>query len=150
MEHLLKHTLETLAKAPQKICMKRPSQCHFNDIQVQICIVFNGFEMCNLIFSIWICYILFFANIHNVLSINDLCQASGLSHSQLSRKLKALTNKSPIKFIRSYRLLKAKELLQESEYNISEIAYNLGFNDPNYFSRMFMKEFGHSPSESRK
>ena len=84
------------------------------------------------------------------LSISDLCDVSGLSHSQLYRKLKALTNKTPIQFIRSLRLLKAKGLLTDKEYNVSEVAYRVGFNDPNYFSRMFTQQFGYPPSESRK
>ncbi|MEO1259539.1 MAG: ATP-binding protein [Bacteroidota bacterium] len=84
------------------------------------------------------------------LSISDLCAATGLSHSQLYRKLKALTNKTPIHFIRAQRLLRAQELLADRKFNISEIAYQVGFNDPNYFSRMFVQEFGHSPSESRR
>ena len=84
------------------------------------------------------------------LSINDLCQSVDLSHSQLYRKLKALTGKTPIQFIRSFRLHKAHDLLQNSQLNVSEIAYQVGFNDPNYFSRTYLQEFGQSPTEARK
>lgn len=81
------------------------------------------------------------------LSIPEVCQAMHLSHTQLCRKLKALTGKTPSQFIRSFRLQKARKLLQNSELNISEIAYEVGFRDPNYFTRMFKKEFGITPGE---
>ena len=81
--------------------------------------------------------------------VPQLCQAAHLSNMQVNRKLKALTDKTPSRFIRSVRLHKAKELLQTSELNISEIAYEVGFSDPNYFSRAFHKEFGKAPSEYR-
>ncbi|MCB9273731.1 MAG: helix-turn-helix domain-containing protein [Lewinellaceae bacterium] len=83
------------------------------------------------------------------LDIPYLCKKTGLSSTQLHRKMKALTGEAPISFIRKVRLHKAKELLQTTDLTISEIAYNLGFNDPNYFSRAFGKEFGCSPGEIR-
>lgn len=84
------------------------------------------------------------------LSVNDLCRAVQLSHAHLYRKLKALTNLTPVQFIRHIRLKKAKTLLETSSMNISEIAYAVGFSDPNYFSRIYHKEMGITPSESRK
>jgi AraC-like DNA-binding protein len=84
------------------------------------------------------------------LSINDLCRAVKLSHAHLYRKLKALTNQTPVQLIRYIRLQKAKGLLENSEMNISEIAYAVGFTDPNYFSRIYHKEMGITPSETRK
>jgi signal transduction histidine kinase/DNA-binding response OmpR family regulator len=85
----------------------------------------------------------------SALSIAILCESVNLSHTQLYRKLKALTNKTPSQFIRSIRLAKAKELLANSTLNISEIAYQVGFNNPNYFSRAFQQEFGTAPSSLR-
>ena len=79
-----------------------------------------------------------------------LCRAANLSNMQVNRKLKALTGKTPSRFIRSIRLHKAKELLKTTDLNISEIAYEVGFSDPNYFSRSFSEEFGHSPNVIRK
>ena len=76
-----------------------------------------------------------------------LARELGLSESQLYRKIKALTNTSTGIFIRSVRLQKAKELLQNKEFNISEICYKVGFTDPSYFSRVFKDEFGCAPSE---
>ena len=70
-----------------------------------------------------------------------------LSRSQFARKLKAITGISITQFIREQRLLRAKELLCEGRLNVSEIAYETGFSDPAYFSRIFSKEMGISPSD---
>ena len=73
-----------------------------------------------------------------------------LSESQIYRKLKAITGKSTAIFIRSVRLQRAKELIQTTKSTISEIAYDVGFNDPSWFSRAFKEEFGFTPSELSK
>ena len=73
-----------------------------------------------------------------------------LSESQLYRKLKAITDASTAVFIRKVRLQKAKTLLQNSEFTVSEVAYQTGFNSPGWFSRAFKEEFGYSPNETRK
>lgn len=86
---------------------------------------------------------------HNF-GIEDLCRAVGHSRTQVFRKMKALTGESPVRFIQKMRLRKAKALLQTAELNVSEIAYEVGFSDPNYFSRAFSKEFGIPPSAIRK
>lgn len=79
-------------------------------------------------------------------SVEILCNELAISDRQLQRKLKAITNKSPIQLISSVRLHRAKELLLEGELNISEIAYQTGFSNPSYFSKSFKKEFGITPS----
>ncbi|MFK7970691.1 MAG: ATP-binding protein [Bacteroidia bacterium] len=84
------------------------------------------------------------------LGIAQLCRAVHLSHTQVFRKMKALTGEHPTGFIRKTRLHKAKELLLSTDLNISEIAYKVGFSDPNYFSRTFSQEFSQSPSAMRK
>lgn len=84
------------------------------------------------------------------LSIADLSREVRLSHTQLYRKLKALTGLSPVQFLRQQRLSRAVALLNSTSMNISEVAYSIGFNDPNYFSRIFHEEFGFPPSEIRK
>jgi len=73
-----------------------------------------------------------------------------LSESQVYRKLKSIADKSTAIFIRSVRLQKAKELLQTTQKTVSEIAYEVGFNDPSWFSRAFKEEFGYPPSETYK
>lgn len=82
--------------------------------------------------------------------VPELAKKSGLSQMQIYRKLKALTNKTPSQFIRSCRLNKAVELLKSTDLNVSEIAYEVGFSDPNYFSRTFHQEFGAPPAQYRK
>ena len=84
------------------------------------------------------------------LGAEQICRATLLSQAQLYRKLKALTGKTPALFIRSIRLEKARSLLQSGRYNVSEVAYETGFTDPNYFSRVFSKEYGKSPSSFTK
>ncbi len=84
------------------------------------------------------------------LGVEQLSRTAHLSRSQLYRKLKALTGEPPNAFIRKIRLHRAMELLTTTDLNISEIAYDVGFNDPNYFSRAFSNEFGQAPSEYRK
>ena len=79
--------------------------------------------------------------------VEMLCQEAGISERQLQRKLKAITNKSPNQLISSVRLHRAKELLLAQQHNIAEIAFQIGFSSPSYFSRCFKKEFGLRPSE---
>ncbi|MDO8366515.1 MAG: helix-turn-helix domain-containing protein, partial [Saprospiraceae bacterium] len=73
-----------------------------------------------------------------------------LSESQLFRKIKALTGQSTALHIRSIRLRKAKEMLQQTRQTVSEIAYKTGFTSPYYFSRAFSQEFRFPPSDLRK
>lgn len=80
----------------------------------------------------------------------QLAEEMFLSESQIYRKLKAITDKSTAVFIRSIRLQKAKELIETSNKTISEIAYDTGFNNPSWFSRVFKEEFGHSPKKLHK
>lgn len=84
------------------------------------------------------------------LAVLHLCRAVQLSHTQVFRKLKALTGENPTNYIRKMRLQKAVSFLKTTDLNISEIAYEVGFSDPNYFSRAFHEEFGMSPSAMRK
>jgi AraC-like DNA-binding protein len=73
-----------------------------------------------------------------------------LSRSQVHRKIKALTGMSPAIYIRHIRVQKAKELLASTQLSISEIAYQVGFKSPVYFSQVFKKTFGESPNATRK
>lgn len=73
----------------------------------------------------------------------------GMSRSQLFRKIKSLTGNSPSRFIRSVRLVRAKELLQETDMNVTEVAYEVGFSSPSFFSDAFLECFGVRPSEVR-
>jgi signal transduction histidine kinase/DNA-binding response OmpR family regulator/ligand-binding sensor domain-containing protein len=81
--------------------------------------------------------------------VERLCREMAMSHSQLHRKLTALTGFSATKFIRYVKLNKAKELLQNQALSITAVAFDAGFNDPSYFGRVFRQEFGVSPQEWR-
>lgn len=84
-------------------------------------------------------------------SVPDLQQALSMSKSQLHRKLLSNTGRPAIWFIRRYRLDEAKKLLQTNrDITVAEVAYRVGFTDPNYFSRAFSTEFGQSPSAFRE
>ncbi len=80
------------------------------------------------------------------LSVEELAAELGMSRVHLYKRLKQITGKTPIEFIRVLRLKRAAQLLRESQLNISEIAYRCGFNNPKYFSRYFKEEFGVLPS----
>lgn len=83
------------------------------------------------------------------LNVSELCAIMGMSRTQLHNKLKALTGLSTTRYLRSVRMKEAQKLLQNIDLRIADIAYQVGFNDPAYFSNMFTKEFGISPREAR-
>lgn len=80
-------------------------------------------------------------------SVMALGKEVNMSVSQINRKLKATVNQSALQFIRSVRLQRAFELLQKNSGTIAEIAFQTGFEDPGYFSKVFKKHFGFLPSE---
>lgn len=83
------------------------------------------------------------------LNIDTLASRMGMGRSQLYRKVKALTNYSPLELLRKIRLTKARELITTTDKPISEIAYEVGFSAPAYFTRVFREMFDESPSELR-
>ena len=86
---------------------------------------------------------------HEESSVDQLANHVKLSRSQLYRKIKAITGLSISRYVRNIRLTKAHQLLQASDMNVSEIAYAVGYADPNYFSRIYSEDFGSPPSESK-
>jgi len=82
-------------------------------------------------------------------SLDALSSELNLSRSQMGRKVKALTGRSLSIYVRSLRLQKARQLLLNSTLSVKEIAYEVGFSDPAYFTRSFTAEYGESPSETR-
>ena len=80
-------------------------------------------------------------------ALPNLCEHLSMSRSQLFRKMKALTGDSPSAFIRAYRLEQAKYLLKQTNLNVSEVAYRVGYKDVAHFSRSFSQAFGFPPSE---
>jgi len=84
------------------------------------------------------------------LSVRDFCQAVYLSRSQVHRRLKAATGLSAREYILSRRLEHARHLLRSNGLTVSQVAYEVGFRDPAYFSRVFKKQYGQPPAKWRK
>lgn len=82
-------------------------------------------------------------------TIPDFIEEMGTSRSVLYRKLKALTDQSISEFIKTIKLKRAAQLISKSDMNISEIAYDLGFNDLKHFRKSFQKMFNALPSQYR-
>lgn len=80
-------------------------------------------------------------------NIQVLCIETAMSKSQLYRKFSALTDQSVAKYIRTLRMKKAKELLQTTSMNITEVGYEVGMKSISTFSQVFKEEFGENPSE---
>jgi len=83
-------------------------------------------------------------------SVDDIGKAIGISRVQLYRKVKALLNCSITDYILNRRLKKAKYLLNNEEYSISEITYMVGISSPTYFSTIFKNKYGMTPTEYKK
>ena len=80
------------------------------------------------------------------LSVENMSKALGMSRTHLHRKLKALTNQSPIEFIKVIRMKQAAYLLSTGKLSVSEVGYKVGYNTPSYFSSSFNAHFGMSPT----
>jgi AraC-like DNA-binding protein len=78
--------------------------------------------------------------------VEDLERNMGISKSRLYREMIRLTGKSPSVFLLHYRLRQSVQLLQKQKGNVSEIAYDSGFNSPSYFAKCFRKKYGIIPS----
>jgi AraC-like DNA-binding protein len=83
-------------------------------------------------------------------NVDDICKAIGISRIQLYRKVKALLGCNITDYILNRRLKKAKYLLINENYSISEITYMVGFSTPNYFSTVFKAKYACTPSEFKK
>ena len=81
--------------------------------------------------------------------VEQLAQDLCMERTGLYKKLTALTDTTPVAFIRSIRLQRAAALLQEGKLTVNEIAERTGFSSPSYFTKCFKKEFGVLPSEYR-
>ena len=83
-------------------------------------------------------------------TVEDLAKDLNISRVQLYRKVKAIFGISVSDHVNNIRLEKSKELLLNTNQNISEIAYAVGFSSPNYFSRSLKNKYGISPKEFKK
>jgi signal transduction histidine kinase/ligand-binding sensor domain-containing protein/DNA-binding response OmpR family regulator len=81
------------------------------------------------------------------LSVEELSRQMNMSRVSLYKKMLALTGKTPVEFIRSIRLQKAAQLLEKSQLNVTGVCYEIGLNNPTYFTKIFKEEFNMLPSE---
>lgn len=79
--------------------------------------------------------------------VEDVGKEIGLSRVQLYRKVKAMTGSSVVDLLRKARLAKAKRLLESRSMSVSEVAYDVGFSAPSYFTKCFKEEYGMLPGE---
>ncbi|GAB4021711.1 two-component regulator propeller domain-containing protein [Spirosoma migulaei] len=83
-------------------------------------------------------------------SVEALAEAANLSRAQLHRKLKALTQTTATNFIQDIRLTKAAQLLSQTEQNVTQVAFAVGFENPSYFAKLFKERYGVLPSQFGK
>jgi AraC-like DNA-binding protein len=83
------------------------------------------------------------------LKMDDLGEELGLGRVQLYRKVKAITGQTPVELLRQMRLQRAYALLGNTTKTVAEIAFEVGFNTPGYFSKCFKEQYGKQPMELR-
>jgi len=83
-------------------------------------------------------------------NVETLSKDLGMSRSQLYRKIKSISGLSPNDFIKKVHLKKALELIKNQYGNIAEVSYEVGFNNPSYFTKCFKQKFKITPSNFRK
>ena len=84
------------------------------------------------------------------ISVEDLAADMNLSRVQLYRKVKAVTGSSPVELLRTARLNRGYQLLLTTDLSISEVAYQVGFTAPSYFTKCFKEEYGMLPGDIRQ
>ena len=84
------------------------------------------------------------------INIEVYAKSLHISACWFNRRFKQVTKMTPLQYILSVRLANAKMLLETKDYNVTETAYAVGFNNPLYFTRLFTKHIGISPSEYKK
>lgn len=89
-------------------------------------------------------------NLGKDFNVDDLCSEMGMSRSSLYHKIKALTDHSPSDFVRQIRMTEASILLKSKKYTVAEVSDRLGYSDPKYFTDIFKKHYGMTPSAYMK
>ena len=84
---------------------------------------------------------------NDALDVDWLAEQAQMSRTQLNRKLSALTGLSPNRFIQRIRLERGAELLQTGTLNVAEVAYEIGYQSPSHFAKVFQEHFGHPPAK---
>ena len=83
-------------------------------------------------------------------SVDQLSDTLGVSRAQLFRRVKALTGVTPLTMLKQVRLRKARQLLQNTDLNMQQVAYSVGYSLPSYFAKSYKEMFGVLPSEERR
>lgn len=83
------------------------------------------------------------------LNVDMIASKMGLERSQFYRKIKSLTNYAPVELIRRLRLQRGRELLLTTDRTVAEIAYEIGFSTPAYFTKCYRDAYGETPSQAR-
>ena len=100
----------------------------------------------------------FVRNVHQIIeknlqnedfNVNTLAEEMGLSRSPFFKKLKSLTGFAPVDLVKEIRLTKARQYVETTDMNFTEIAYIVGFRDPGYFTKCFRQKYGKTPKEYR-
>lgn len=89
------------------------------------------------------------SNYHNNISLNDVAESINMSYFYFSRLFKESTGKSFSDYLTEYRIDKSIELMKDDQLSIKQISYDIGYNDPNYFSKIFKKLKGITPTDYR-
>ena len=89
-------------------------------------------------------------NLGKEFNVDDLCMEMGMSRSSLYNKIKALTDRSPSDFVRQIRMTEAAALLKSKKYTVAEVSDMMGYSDPKYFTDIFKKHYGMTPSAYMK
>jgi YesN/AraC family two-component response regulator len=89
-------------------------------------------------------------NLDEEFNVDDLCAEMGMSRSSLYNKVKALTGHSPSEFVRQVRLKEAATMLRSQKYTVAEVSDHMGYSDPKYFTDVFKKHYGITPSAYMK
>ena len=87
---------------------------------------------------------------NNTLTVDELVEEMGMGRTVFFNKLKSMTGLSPVEFIREMRIKRAAQLLEDRQYNITEVTYMVGMNDSRYFAKCFKNTYGVTPSEYRR
>ena len=87
---------------------------------------------------------------NNTLTVEELVEEMGMGRTVFFNKLKSMTGLSPVEFIREMRIKRAAQLLEDRQYNITEVTYMVGMNDSRYFAKCFKATYGMTPSEYRR
>ena len=87
---------------------------------------------------------------NNTLTVDELVDEMNMGRTVFFNKLKSMTGLSPVEFIREMRIKRAAQLLEQEQYNITEVTYMVGLNDSRYFAKCFKNTYGVTPSEYRR